>query len=178
VTWDKVRTVLGTIAPWIAGSLGTPATGAAVKLLCDAFGLAPGAGPDAIGAAIASATPDQLMALRMAEMKHQEFMQQLGYQHVEQLAATDASDRASARDREIRTGDKWTPRAIAGMVVVCYFAVQWFVLDHVVPAEMRDIVMRTLGTLDAALGMVLNYYYGGSHDAAQQQQQQGGAGNG
>jgi hypothetical protein len=78
---------------------------------------------------------------------------------LEELAPT---DRASAREREVKSGDSWTPRILASLIVMAWFAIQWHLLVHIIPQEMREIVMRTLGTLDMALGMVLGYYFGSS----------------
>lgn len=90
--WTKVKSAIGTIAPWIAGTLGSPVAGVAVKGLCSVLGLDGNtATPDTITAALAGATPEQLLALKVADQKHQELMQQIGYTHVEQLAASDAA---------------------------------------------------------------------------------------
>jgi hypothetical protein len=115
-----------------------------------------------ITAAIADASPEQLLALKQAEVKHVEFMAQLGINSVRDLEKIAADDRASARDREVKTGDVWTPRALAVMVITGYAFVQWFVLNNIVPPDMREIVLRSMGTLDAALGLVLSYYFGSS----------------
>jgi hypothetical protein len=70
-------------------------------------------------------------------------------------------DRASARAREAAIKD-YTPSMLAGMVTISYGVIQYYLLTHIIPAEMREIIMRTLGTLDMALGMVLGYYFGSS----------------
>jgi hypothetical protein len=79
-------------------------------------------------------------------------------------------DRASAREREIKTGDNWTPRIIAAIVIVGWFTVQWYLLQYLVPQENREIVMRGLGTLDLAVGMVLGYYFGSSAGSREKNQ--------
>jgi hypothetical protein len=56
----------------------------------------------------------------------------------------------------------WTPPVLAALIVGGYIAVQWFLLTHVVAPEMREIVKRSLGMLDAALGLVLGFYFGSS----------------
>lgn len=48
------------------------------------------------------------------------------------------------------------------MIVTGYLALQWYILAHIVPQEMREIVLRSMGTLDMALGLVLGYYFGSS----------------
>jgi hypothetical protein len=39
-------------------------------------------------------------------------------------------------------------------------------MSHIVPQEMREIVLRSMGTLDMALGLVLGYYFGSSAGSA------------
>jgi hypothetical protein len=52
---------------------------------------------------------------------------------------------------------------VAFAVVAGYYAAQWFVLTHSVEAGMRDIVLRSLGMLDAALVYVLGFYFGATN---------------
>lgn len=77
-----------------------------------------------------------------------------------------AGDRDSARKRQIEMHD-WTPNILAGFIICGYFGIQWFLLTHIVPQEMRDIIMRMLGILDMALGMVLQYFFGSSANSRQ-----------
>lgn len=81
----------------------------------------------------------------------------------------EVQDRDSARKREAEiaaTGpwySKMVTPLLAVLVTVAWFAIQWFLLNHVVPTEMREIVIRVLGNLDAAFMLVLSYYFGASH---------------
>lgn len=96
IDWAKVKTAIGTIAPWIAGTLGTPAAGVAVQALCTVFGLnASSATPDNLAAAIAGASPQQLADLRAAELKHIETMKEMGYSFQTELRRADSADIAS-----------------------------------------------------------------------------------
>ena len=38
----------------------------------------------------------------------------------------------------------------------------WLASGYILPQEMREIVMRALGTLDAIMGMIFSYYFGSS----------------
>lgn len=81
----------------------------------------------------------------------------------------EVQDRDSARKREAEiaaTGpwySKMVTPLLAVLVTIAWFAIQWFLLNHVVPTEMREIVIRVLGNLDAAFMLVLSYYFGASH---------------
>ncbi len=51
---------------------------------------------------------------------------------------------------------------IVVVLIALYAYVQWFLLNELVNVDMREIVMRSLGTLDALLGLVVGYYFGSS----------------
>ncbi len=161
---------LSKILPWI-GAAATGNVPALVTMAANAVGGAIGVDvkptADAIVQAVRGATPEQVAAIRQAETEFAEKMQAMGFAHAEELARIAATDTANARDREIKTGDSWTPRILAGMVVVGWLAVQAFLLTHIVDASMRELVARVLGTLDGALMMVLSYYFGSSAGSAE-----------
>ena len=149
-------------------SMGGPLGSMAANALGKAIGVdkvSPSA--DGLAQAIAKAAPagltgDQIAALQKAEEDFRLQMAKLGFEDLEALEKIAADDRADARRREIEAKDSWTPRILAGIVAILWGLVTWFLLKHVVPAEMREIVMRSLGTLDMALGLVLGYYFGSS----------------
>lgn len=123
--------------------------------------------PEGIAKAIQDAgfTPDQRAALMQHEADLKQELDKLGYQTLEDLTKLDNDDRASARARQIALKDA-TPTILAVFVVVAWGLIQWFLLTHVVPPPMIQIVARVLGTLDAALMMVLSYYFGSSAGSA------------
>ena len=144
--------LIGSVAPTIATALGGPIAGMAVKALSGAlFGHEDGTEED-IQAALANPTGDQLAALKKIDADFKTQMKSLDID-LERIAA---DDRASARQMQIATHD-WTPRAIAIVFI------QWHLLNNTIPADMRELVARVLGTLDAALTLVLSYYFGASH---------------
>jgi len=161
---ESAKGILRTVAPAAASFFGTPLEGMAVTSLLDRW-LGKGDGkpldPKTVERALATLTPEQALALQKAD---QEFAEQLGLKGEElklEAERVAASDRANAREREVKTTD-WTPRVLAALIVLGYATVQWWILAHVIAPEMREIVMRSLGVLDAALGMCLQYYFGSS----------------
>ena len=158
--WKKaVATIAPSLATALAPELGL--AGVAIRAIGQAFGL-PDATEQQVSEAIAKATPADLLAMKNADQQFQKDMAIIGVD-LEKIAA---EDRANAREREIKTGDSWTPRILAAVVVLGYLAVQWYILSHIVPQEMREIVLRSMGTLDMALGLVLGYYFGSSAGSA------------
>lgn len=158
---DKAKQIISTVAPLLGTALGGPLGGMAGTLLSNALGVPPG-DDKALEAAVTSGNPDLLLKLKQADQDFAAKMKELDIQE-SQLAYQDT---ANARDREIKTGD-WTPRILAGLVVVGWLFVQFFLLHHIVDQSMRELVARVLGTLDAALMLVLNYYFGSSASSRQ-----------
>ena len=165
----ELQKLMGKVAPWIAAAAAGPGGLAvqALKTAAEALG-AEGSTAEQVAQAVAAASPEQLAKLREAEQGFQLRMRELGFNSVLALTQAAGQDRADARKREVATGDSWTPRLLAAVIVLGWFAVQAWLLAHVVPQEMREIIMRTLGTLDMGLGLVLGYYYGSSNPRAAQ----------
>jgi hypothetical protein len=152
------KDVVGAVAPGLATALGGPLAGAAVAALsAKLLGREDGTEAD-VAAAVTAGGPDALLAIRQADQVFATRMRELDID-VEKLHQ---ADRADARMRELSGNDAWTPRLLAAVVLLGWFAVQGFLLTNVVPAEMREIVLRAMGTLDMALGLVLSYYFGSS----------------
>jgi hypothetical protein len=122
----NLRTALASIAPTLATMLGGPFAGAAITALEGALGLAPGAGADEITKIVQTGamTPETLAAVRAADQKHEETLKQQGVDlvkinadHEAAMAVTDASDRDSARKREIAVRGWTTP--VMAWTIVC-----------------------------------------------------------
>lgn len=167
--WQDVAGVVGKAAPILGSLLGGPAGGAVGALVSSALGTPAG---DAQAVAAALADPAAAVKLREIETAHAERLQALAVQAEQQRLAADtaafataAQDRASARAMQAETRDL-TPRLLAGAVVLGWLCVQGWLLGHTVPADMRELVSRLLGTLDAALMLVLGFYFGSSASSA------------
>lgn len=150
--------ILASLAPTVATALGGPFAGMATTAMLDAFGLTPDTSKDELMQAIANATPEQLIKLKEIE---KQFILDLKKLDVD-LLKLDTEDRNSARQREITTKD-WTPRILASIIVGLFVGVQYFIFSgYDLGDHMRDFAMRSMGTLDASLAMVLAYYFGSS----------------
>lgn len=150
--------------PWI----GAAATGnvpvlvaMAAQAVSGAVGVKVDPTPSAISAAVAGATPEQIMAMKQADNDLALKLKELEYKDHTELYAAEVIDRNGARDREVKVADN-TNRILALVIVLAWCSIQAFLLTHVVDASMKELVARVLGTLDAALTLVLSYYYGSS----------------
>lgn len=153
--------VLRTVAPTIALAVGGPFGPLAATVLSKVLGTPPG-DAKAAEASLLTATPDQLLALKKAEDDFQVQMRTLGI--AEEKLAYD--DTASARSREIAVKDN-TPKIIAYLVITLVLVAEGSMFFVGQPKGIDGVVLgRILGTLDAALMLVLGYYYGSSAGSA------------
>ncbi len=146
------------VAPTIATALGGPVAGMAVKALSTAL-LGHGDGSeDDITAALSSATPEQIAAIKRADNDFKVQMKQLDID----LVRIAADDRNSARNMAVGT-HSLTPSVMSYVIVVCWAIIQYFLFTHVIEASMRELIARVLGTLDGALMLVLSFWFGSSN---------------
>lgn len=169
------KTLVKSIAPTIGTALGGPLGGVAGLALSRALGRDEAAAKDdnALAAAVQEANPDQLLALKKADQDFAVQMQKLGFENVEALEAIAASDRASAREREIRTQD-WTPKALAIAITLGFFGLLAYLCKREPPPGSRDILNILLGSLGAAWLAVVSYYFGSSAGSARKDELMGG----
>lgn len=168
--WSDVKAVVGKLAPTIAAGLGGPLAGSAVAALADVFGLSPSAStPDkqeALVAALAGATPDDLLAIKKADQDYAMAMGKAGFDNVEKLEALATEDRTSARNREVQVKDH-TPRNLAYAITVGFFAVLASLMFGEIPVETKEVLYIMLGTLGTAWGGVISYYFGSTSGSAE-----------
>jgi hypothetical protein len=156
-TWDEAKQILGVVAPALGTALGGPLGGIAARTLATVLLGKTGASDAEISNAITTASPDQLLAIKKAEIDFQQRMRELDVD----LEKISAADRDSARKMQMQTNSVIVP--ILSMTIVCSWVfIQYYLLTHTIEIEMREIIMRTLGTLDAALGLVLSFFFGSS----------------
>lgn len=168
--WNDVKNVVGRLAPTIAAGLGGPLAGSAVAALTEVFGLNPNAPTaekqEAIVAALAGATPDDLLAIKKADQEYALAMSKAGFENAEKLEALATNDRDSARKREIEVKDQ-TPRNMAYAITVGYFGMLVFIMLYPIPSESRDILNYMLGTLGTAWIAAVTYYYGSTKNSSE-----------
>jgi hypothetical protein len=150
---DELLSLLKGAAPTLATIVAGPLGGAAVSALANKFGVS-----DSVEAVAKAIAGDPQAAQKLADLE-------LEY------AKLDAADRDSARKRELEIATSaaapWyskmvTPALALGMFAL-WGAVNIMLLNSAVPDPMREIVIRMLGSLDAANMLILSYYFGNSH---------------
>jgi len=141
------------IAPALATAVAGPLGGAALSAIAGKFGVS-----DTVEEVAKAIAGDPQAAQKLAELE-------LEY------AKLDAADRDSARKRELEIATSaeapWyskmvTPALALGMFFL-WGTVNILLLQNSIPDGMREIVIRMLGSLDAANMLILSYYFGNSH---------------
>jgi len=150
---------LKTVAPTAATLLGGPLAGMAVEAVGKALGMSD-ATKEQVKDILTSGTlnAEQVASIKQAEAELALKVQQLDID----MEKVHAGDRASARDMAAKTGDIWTPRIIALVVFIVWGSVNWKLFNGTISGDMRELVARALGTLDATLMAVIYYYFGSS----------------
>jgi len=149
---DELLKLIKGYAPALATAVAGPLGGMAMSALASKLGVE--ASPSAITEALAD--PAAVAKLQELELEY---------------AKVDAADRDSARKAEVALAtseqvpllNKSVTPILALVIVMAWGFIQYHLLTHVVPMEMREIIIRVLGTLDGSLVMVLSYYFGASH---------------
>lgn len=155
------------VVPWI----GAAATGnvpalvsLAAKTVSEVVGKDVAPELDSISAAVAGATPDQLLALKQADNDFEAKMRAMGFAHVEEIAKIQVSDLANARAREVSLKDKFVP--VLATVVVASFIVAVLAILRGWGKVEAAFAGTLIGYLAANANQVVSYYFGSSAGSA------------
>lgn len=152
--WSDAGGVLSKVAPMLASAVGGPLAGAATTAIIGALGLAPDTSQQAAAAAVMSANPDQLLALKKADQDFAEKMAQLNID----TAKLGYDDRADARGREVQVKDH-TPSILAYCILGGSLVAAGLVLGGRVP-DGSVLAGVVVGYLFADAKQVMAYYFG------------------
>ncbi len=178
----NIKTAITTLAPTLATMLGGPLAGTAVTALESALGLQQGAGTDGITQVLqqGALTPDQITAVRVADQKHAEVMNQQGLDLAKLNADSEAAAMRAAADNTIDARKNNSGRDAAwsiAVVILATFALImgavlwgcWLLLqggitikDVSVVAAISGLVGSIVGYVAANAQTVVNFIYGGS----------------
>ena len=149
--------LLSSVAPSIATALGGPLAGLAVKSLSKALLGAEDFSEEAVMEAMATASPEQLAAVKKIDADFKVQMKSLDID-LERIAV---DDRKSARTMQTETKDI-LPRLLAISVTLGYFGIIAYVLVSGLPMNGSEVLLMLLGTLSAGWTGVMAFYFGSS----------------
>lgn len=162
MNWTEI---IKSIAPTVATALGGPLAGVAVAAIGNALGVSQPT-QDKIADAITTGrmTPEQIAALKQAELDFQKHQADLGFSY-EELAF---KDRDSARRANVDGGIQRPLFWMSLVLLILTLGTEVYVLFNGYPGTIPEIIVgRVLGLMDAVAMMVLAYYYGTSSGSAQ-----------
>lgn len=153
MNFDKVKGVIGGLAPTLGAALGGPVGGAAAQMLAEVLGCDPA--PAKIERALQQATPEQLAEIKKAELKFEVKMKELEVD-VFELETKDVQNarRNFAQD--------WTARVI-GLIMVMFFCAFITLITLEPPGSTSmELINLILGYLGGLVSAVISFYFGAS----------------
>jgi len=166
--FDKLIQGLRDVAPTLATGLAVaagavnPAAGLAVRMVSTALLGHDTGTPEEMEVALASATPEQRLALRQADQAYAIRMRELDVEE----RKTENANTADARAREVHLRDR-TPMLLAFTITFGFFAILVWVLTYGMPDKGGEALLVMLGSLGAGFGAVVNYFFGSSASSAE-----------
>lgn len=149
-----IKGLVGSVAPTLATAMGSPLAGAAMSVIADKLGVKNE--PKEIEKALSQATPEQLLAIKEAELSFEENMRSLDID----LFALESADIQDAR--KAHKGD-WTPKILA-IGCLLLFAGYAILITVSPPPEQSDTIPSLLiGAMSSTLAAVVSFYFGASH---------------
>ena len=149
-----LKGIIGAVAPTLGTALAGPLGGTAAQAISAVLGCKPDA--KSISTAMSSATPQQLLDIKEAELEFEARMQELSVD-IYELETKDIQDA-----RRAFAGD-WTPKILAiGLMII--FAAYAFLITVSPPSTQSDTIPSLLiGTFSGVLASVVSFYFGSSH---------------
>ena len=157
------KALIATVAPWIGTALGGPLGGAAVGAVADALGLSDKT-EASIKAALSGVTPEQMLALKVADQAFAKQMQELGYENQEKLAALAVDNTKDARGMQVQTRSR-IPAVLAILITLGFFGILVGMLRGDLTATDNQALLIMLGALGAAWGAVVNFFFGSTAES-------------
>jgi hypothetical protein len=152
--FDKIKNLIGAVAPTIGTALGGPLGGAAAQAVAQVLGV-DAKSPRDIERALEQATPEQLTQIKKAELDFQARMKEL------EVDVFELETKDIQHAREMHKGD-WTPRVIA-MLCVLFFGGYIFSVTFMPPeANSEAVINLVLGYLGGVVSAIVSFYFGAS----------------
>jgi len=147
---------LKTIAPLLGTALGGPLGGAAAAFIADKLGVSDKT-VEAVSEVLNSGkmTPDQITAVKLAEIDFQKFLKD----NAIKIEEVHALDRANARNMATATRSP-IPALLSLLVTVGYFGVLVGMMLDVLNVSDSQALLIMLGSLGTAWGMVMAFWFG------------------
>jgi hypothetical protein len=162
------KDIVGTVAPALAGLLGGPLAGVAVKALSEALLGTPDGSEEAVeNAILVGQSPELLAKLKQIEADLTSKLADAGVK----IEDIHQRDRASAR--ELAKANGMLPQVVLSTLFVTgYFAIVYVLLAKQIEIaeSMRDAALMLVGVLTAAIPQILQFWFGSSRGSQSKDQ--------
>ncbi len=150
---------LAKLAPTVASALFGPLGGIAAEVVGGALGLSDKT-VETVKTTLQSGqmTPEQLSALKQAEMEVKKMEQEQGFKFAE-LAVKNTQ---GARDMQVSVRSK-VPAILATLVTFGFFGILIGMMTGRLNISEQQSLLIMLGALGTAWGSIINFYFGSSH---------------
>jgi hypothetical protein len=156
--WDKIKGIIGGVAPVLGGALGGPLGASAAVAISNALGLN-SSDPDVIESTVSNLSPDQKLALKKADNDFTIQVKQLGLSGLQAVYA----DRANARSMQDK--DTYFLRKVSlwmtfGLVLVITASEIGLAAFDLLNSTEIAIISSTQGVLLAKFSTVIDFLFG------------------
>jgi hypothetical protein len=147
---------LKSIVPLIGTALGGPLGGAAAAFVADKLGIADKT-IEAVSEVLNSGkmTPEQISALKLAELDFQKFLES----NKIKLEEISAADRNSAREM-LKTTRSYVPATLTFVITAGYFVTLLGMMTKAFTVEDSQVMLIMLGQLGTAWGVSIAFWFG------------------
>ena len=150
---DKIKNLVGTVAPALGSALGSPLGGAAISMIADKLGVPNN--QQAVEKAIRQATPDEMLKLKEADNEFEIKMKELDVD-VFRLETEDKQNARAAFSKD------WTTKFM-GLLTLSGFMGYIFLVTLQPPEQNSEALINlVLGYLGGLASAVISFYFGAS----------------
>jgi len=150
---DKLKNLVGTVAPALGSALGSPLGGAAISMIADKLGVPNN--QQAVEKAIRQATPDEMLKLKEADNEFEVKMKELEVD----VFRLEAEDKQNAR---ATFSKDWTTK-LMGLLTLSGFMGYIFLVTLQPPEQNSEALINlVLGYLGGLASAVISFYFGAS----------------
>jgi len=152
------RALVGTVAPTLGAALGGPLGGMAGSVIAKVVLGKDKASEGELAAAMANATPEQLLALKKAD---QDFAVQMKQMDVD-VFRLETADVQSARS--LYAVNYWPQIVLSILFIGGYFVILWAYLTGkvIVAPEVKDTATVLIGIMSASVTAIMGFWFGSS----------------
>ncbi len=154
MNFGSIKNIIGAVAPVLGTALGSPLGGAAASAIASALGCSNDT--KSIEKALQTASPEQLVEIKKAELEFEAKMAELEVD-IFSLETQDVQDA-----RKQFKGD-WTPRVVALVSLLGFVGYIFLVTIQPPDANSDTIVSLVLGYMGGVVSAITSFYFGASH---------------